>query len=164
MLIFLILDAYCGLMLPLTREKNLRQIWVFLLIGWKHVFVSRSGYLGNWLIMYEGILWDYGVTASVPPFVRSNALWSIAFIVHNLSPRVFFSVHLWRSPESFDLWWKKGWSGVKGNPSVIPGYDLTSQPATITMITSSECVQILSTDTFLNSYWLREMKWILGLG
>ena len=76
--------------------------------------------------MYEGILWDYGVTASVPSFVRSNALWSIAFIVHNLSPRVFFSVHLWRSPESFDLWWKKGWSGVKGNPSVIPGYDLAS--------------------------------------
>ena len=35
---------------------------------------------------------------------------------------------------------------MKGNPSVIPGYDLTSQPATITMITTSECVQILSTD------------------
>ena len=53
---------------------------------------------------------------------------------------------------------------MKGNPSVIPGYDLTSQPATITMITSSECMQIWSTDTFLNSYWLREMKWIIGLG
>ena len=38
---------------------------------------------------------------------------------------------------------------MKGNSSVIPGYDLTSQPATITMITSSDCMQILSTDTFL---------------